>query len=345
MSWSKVRGHATQIATLAQTMRSGRLAHAYLFSGPPGVGKRVVAIELAKALLCESPASDGTDACDKCAACHLVDAGTHPDLISVSRPPQAHDLSIEVMRELSERLALKPARGRRRIAVVDDADDFNETSANSFLKTLEEPPAGSLLILIGTNPDLQLPTIRSRCQQVRFDPLSVDVMTNLLREQGVEDERLVKRLVRIADGSPGLAMSLATEDLWDFRKAFVTEAAQTKPDGPTLAKQWMKLTETAGKDSAAQRQRAGLILRLIIDAYRQALTIDDAEDADEEEVPRLQALLNRFGPDGLIDRLDRCLDAETHLDRKVQLILLVEAIVDALTQDNGVVAFRPAWQL
>ena len=157
--------------------KRGRMAHAYFFAGPPGIGKRLFATELARALLCENASASHLEACDRCAACVQVGAGTHPDFFVVSRPPDTAGMPIEAIRELSRNLALKPARGRSKIAIVDDADDLNDpitqnAAANSFLKTLEEPPPHSVLILIGTTPDQQLATIISRCQVVRFAALS-----------------------------------------------------------------------------------------------------------------------------------------------------------------------------
>src|SRR5262249_21284851 len=136
-------------------------------AGPPGIGKRPFAIELASALLCENPSSDLL-ACQQCTSCALMAAGTHPDFFAVARPEDKNELPIEVMRQLCRGFSLKSARGRGKIALLDDADDLNAESANCFLKTLEEPPPRSVFFLIGTSPERQLPTIVSRCQVVRF---------------------------------------------------------------------------------------------------------------------------------------------------------------------------------
>ena len=162
MAWQRVRGHEAQVEAFRRAARRGRLAHAYLFTGPAGVGKRLFAVELAKALLCEGNAGDELEACDRCPACAQVEAGTHPDFYPAARPADALEFPIELMRELCQGFALKSARGRGKVVVIDGADDLNRESANCFLKTLEEPPPRSVLILIGSSPDRQLSTIVSR---------------------------------------------------------------------------------------------------------------------------------------------------------------------------------------
>src|SRR5439155_24893285 len=221
MGWQRVRGHDAVVGRFTQTWQRGRLAHGYLFAGPPGVGKRLFAGELAKALLCEAPPAGRLEACDQCVACTLVDASTHPDLFTVGRPEESNEIPIEIMRELCRGFGLKSARGRGKVAILDDADDLNDASANCFLKTLEEPPPRSLFILVGTSMDRQLPTIVSRCQVVRFAPLSAEVMADLLKAHGAGDAQQVQRLVRLAGGSPGQALALADPALWQFRKVLL----------------------------------------------------------------------------------------------------------------------------
>src|SRR5262249_47721385 len=155
------------------------------------------------------------------------------------------ELPIDTMRELTRSMALKPARGRRRIAIVDDADDFNEESANCFLKTLEEPPPGSVLILIGTSPERQLGTIVSRCQVVRFASLSESQVATIATEQGVEPD-LAARVARLAEGSPGQALALADPALWTFRQQMLSALCRSPFDSVGLAKSFMEFVEEAG---------------------------------------------------------------------------------------------------
>ena len=174
MPWHSIRGHDRVVAELRRSLEQGRFPHAMLFVGLEGIGKRTFARKLAQSLLCETVAADRLDPCESCPGCLQVEAQTHPDYTEAARPEDRHELPIAVIRDLCEHFALKPARGIRKIAILDDADDLNEEAANAFLKTLEEPPPGAVLILIGTSVEVQLQTIVSRCQVVRFDPLPAE---------------------------------------------------------------------------------------------------------------------------------------------------------------------------
>jgi len=336
MSWQKIRGRETLIQGFSQVVRRGRLAHAYLFTGPAGVGKRLFAKELAKALLCETDSGGRLEACDHCPACIQVEADSHPDFFAVGRPEDKNEIPIDVMRELCRGFSLKSARGRGKVAILDDADDLNDESANCFLKTLEEPPPRSVFLLIGTSAERQLATVVSRCQVVRFAPLAKPVVANILRDQGLGDSPLLDRLIRLSGGSPGRALALADPALWDFRKQFLQGLTRSQADTVGLARSWMEFVQEAGKDGAAQRRRASILLRFLIDFLDDALALrleSSPKSDDPDDLPLLRSFASRHDVETLLKMLDRCLDAEFHLDRYVQLVLACEALLDALGQE------------
>lgn len=333
MSWQRIRGHDYLIQAFDHIVRRGRLAHAYLFTGPTGVGKRLFAGELAKAILCESDNKVRLEACDHCAACALVEAGTHPDLETARRPEDKSEVPVEAVRQLARSLDLKPARGRGRIVIIDDADDLNEESANCFLKTLEEPPPGALLILIGSSVDRLLATIVSRCQLIQFRPLSETIVAELLASQGIEDSSFIRRLARLSGGSVGQAMALADPALWEFRKKLLQGLTQFPLDSVSLSQEWTKFVEEAGKESAAQRRRASLVLRLLIDFLNEAMNLSVGKSprlADESDLPLLQKFAKLADTDHLLQMVDRWLEADVQIDRYVQVVLALEALLDAL---------------
>jgi DNA polymerase III subunit delta' len=336
MSWRQVRGHEAVVDAFRRALQRGRLAHAYLFTGPAGIGKHRFALELAKALLCEAPRQPGEfDACDRCSSCLLVDAGTHPDLYQARRPADAHEFPIELMRELCNSFSLRSARGRGKVVVIDDADDLNDESANSFLKTLEEPPPGSVLILIGSSPDRQLATVVSRCQVVRFAPLALEIVEELLNQQGIDDAALRQRLVRLCEGSPGRARELADPALWSFRRRLVDELSRPAPDSVTLAGEWMKLVTDAGKESSAQRARARLLIGLLTNFLTDVLAVHQGaspKQIEPDDQSALAAIVKRLRVEQILTLLERCLEADVQVERRAQLPLVVEGLVDALGQ-------------
>ena len=331
MTWQNIRGHDDVRRQLDSAHARGRLGHAFLLAGPPGVGKRLFATEFAKALLCENPPAALT-ACGRCPACQQVAANSHPDFTVARTPEDKHELPVEVVRQFCRKLGLKPSRGRRSVGIVEDADDFNEESANCFLKTLEEPAPGSVLLLLTTGTERQLPTILSRCQIVRFRPLSANDLRAALADHDITDPTAVDRLTRIAGGSVGRAIALNDPALWEFRQVLVSALGSTRPDAVGLASKFDKFVEEAGKESVAKRDRASLVIRLLTDLLQIALRLSlgaAMKSLDAAEAEKLRPLAAR-DPDAIADMLEACTEADRHVERRVQLALLIEQLADRL---------------
>ncbi|MBA4186426.1 MAG: DNA polymerase III subunit delta' [Planctomycetaceae bacterium] len=334
MSWDRIRGHAEAKNTFRSAFASGRFGQSYLFVGPEGVGKRLFAHELAKALLCERPPAPLT-ACDSCPGCAQIEAETHPDFITLRTPEGKHELPVDEMRAFCARLSRKPSRGSRVIGVVEDADDFNAESANSFLKTLEEPPPGAVLILLATGTDRQLPTILSRCQIVRFRPLSSGDVAAVLAVKGIADPSRRDKLARLAGGSVARAMALDDDAIWQVRETLVAGVTADRPNFPKLADAWARFVEEAGDDSAGKRTRASVVIGFLVDALRQSLRLAlgaNASDIDATEESRLRAFAQRHGPDRLLELIEKCVEADYRVERRVQLILVIESVLEQLTK-------------
>lgn len=329
MSWDRIRGHDDARQQLLAAFRRGRLGHAYLFVGPDGVGKNLFAVEFAKALLCEAPPAELT-ACDHCPACLQVAAGTHPDFATARKPDDKLEMPVEVMREVCANLALRPIRGGRRVTILEDADDFNEESANCFLKTLEEPPPGAVLILLATSAERQLPTVLSRCQVLRFKPLASADLKLALLDHGVKDPAVLDRLVRLSGGSVGRAVALADDSFWQFRQTLLAALGSSRPDPVSLATKVNQFVAEAGKDGADQRPRASLVIRLLADVLQSALRQSlgsEVPAADATERGQVRAIA-AAGPDALADMLEACAEADGYVERRVQVPLLVEQLAD-----------------
>ena len=331
MSWERVRGHGAALSSFRAAFARGRFGQAYLFVGPSGVGKHLFARQLAKALLCENP-PEPLESCDRCPSCVQVEAGTHPDVFSVRTPNDKHELPVDSIRAFCSNLAVKSRAGTKKIGIVEDADDFNPESANAFLKTLEEPPSGTVLLLLATTLDRQLPTILSRSQIVRFHPLSAEDLRTVLAANGVAEPEQLERLVRLGQGSVGRALALNDGDFWSVRTKLLEGLTSPRPNFAALSKTWEEYYKGAGSETRGQRVRVSLVLGFLSEALRHALRLSQGAGTtglDASDEARLRAFATRLGPDRLLDLIEKCVEAEFHLDRKVMIILIVESVIEA----------------
>ena len=336
MSWHSIRGHDAVLTSLKRSAARGRLPHALLFVGPEGVGKRTFALKLAQALLCGRAGEAALDPCEECASCLPVKSGTHPDVLQVARPAERHDLPIAVIRDLCLDLGLKPMKGGRKVAIVDDADDLNAEAANAFLKTLEEPPPGSVRILIATSAEAQLETILSRCRVVRFNPLPETELAAVLLEQGVTADPVeAARLAKLAEGSVSRARGLASPAVETFRRDLHDGLSAPRGcDPPALAKRVHEFVKDAGKESVDQRQRATLLMGELARFFRGCLWQTaglEPLSPDPDDRRAIAALAERLGPEDVLVLADRALEAAYHIERKAYMPLVLES----LTHDLG----------
>ncbi|MEW6272599.1 MAG: DNA polymerase III subunit delta' [Thermodesulfobacteriota bacterium] len=216
MTLDEIQGQERAIGLLRRALAANRLAHAFVFAGPAGVGKRAAAFALARAVLCTDAPGSG---CGRCIECHLVSAGTHPDVVvedlasAQAERATASFVSIDQVRRVSAALALRPVRGARKLGIIDQAERLTQDAQNALLKTLEEPRGQATLVLVSTNLDALLPTIRSRCQRLLFAPLGDDLVAALLEGSGVEPD-VARRAAALAGGSLDRARELASTEGW-----------------------------------------------------------------------------------------------------------------------------------
>ncbi len=354
--WQGIAGHDRIVARFRRALERRRLASTFLFVGPPGIGKRLFAMALAKSLLCERRDEALLDPCGKCPSCVQVDAGTHPDLYRLGLPEGKSSIPIKLligedetrMREgLCYDISLKPFMGDRKIAILDDADYLNTAAvANCLLKTLEEPPPRSVIILIGTSETKQLPTIRSRAQSIRFDPLSEETVARLLVEkQLVADAGEANRLAAFSAGSVSRAIALADPELWNFREELFSQLAAEPLLSYRLAPPLSAFVDAAGKEAPLRRARARLLIDFAIGFYRRLLqhqvAAGDSESESESRMPPSKdpeverhvgvALRNGHNdPEATAARIERSLEALSHIDRNANQTTLLEAWLDDL---------------
>ncbi|MCE5268777.1 MAG: DNA polymerase III subunit delta' [Planctomycetaceae bacterium] len=349
MSWHGIEGHDEVVEEFRRALRRGRLASSFLFAGPAGIGKRTFALKLAQAMLCQARPEDALDPCGQCPSCVQAAAGTHPDIAMVAKPADRAFIPLELLigerehrrREgLCHEIGLRPYLGGRKIALIDDADYLNAEAANALLKTLEEPPPQSVLILIGTTPAKQLPTIRSRCQLIRFRPLPTEVVSRLLVAKGlVEDGTAADRLAQYSEGSVQRALELSDAGLWTFRNTLYQRLSEPMLDSVRLAQGVATFVDEAGKEASARRARLRQVVAFAADFYRELMRAQcgSALTADRELREHVDRAMQRGPGDrqATLARLDRCLDASAQIDRNANQATLIECWMDDLARGES----------
>lgn len=248
-------GHQRIWEFLTRSVQQNRLAHAYLFAGPAQVGKMTLAREWAKWQLCEQ--AKGNAACGQCCQCRAIERGQNPDLIILSPRLVEKDgvvktleISIKEARELQRQLSLFPYSAVRKIAIIEEAAAMSDEAANALLKTLEEPSAHSLIILVSANWQAILPTIISRCQLIKFLPVPEKEIVAGLKNLSVKTDNLTAA-VKLAAGRPGRAMKLLTEpELMARQKKTIADFIKLRQS--SLASRWEEAKILAQDPAQAQ---------------------------------------------------------------------------------------------
>ncbi|MCD0460302.1 DNA polymerase III subunit [Roseiconus lacunae] len=325
--WSSLIGNDHLRGWFANSISQGRFGGSLLFVGPSGVGKRSVATLLAQTLLCDRHPAREMNPCGQCEACVQVRAETHPDVIRVRKPKDKTTIPVDLLIGAPEvrmqegfcrDVRLSPYCGKRKVAILEDADFLNEEGANCLLKTLEEPPADAVIILVGTSEQKQLPTIRSRCQVIRFRPLSDADAIRLIRDVHqceASDEAMIEA-VDIAAGDISAALRLLDESTRQFRSALSDALGQRVPDPAMIRRIVTDRMEGAGKESPKRRAALRDVFAMCIGHYRKVM-----RDQASESQARMITLA----------RLDRSVRALRELDRMANLSTLVDCFAADLS--------------
>jgi DNA polymerase-3 subunit delta' len=339
MIWEKIRGHADRVEMFRRSLGRGRLSHAYLFAGPGGIGKRLFARAFAQCLFCERFADADLEACGECHACRMMAAGTHPDHLDVGVAPGKKELAIEQLvgsrenrgREgLCHELFIKPVEASRRFAVIDDADRISFDGANAILKALEEPPAGAVIVLIAENADALLPTIRSRCQTVRFSRLpDADAIELLVALEWAADRGEAESIAALCEGSLDVAQQLLQPGLRKMRETIAAGLSADRVDGVALARTIAEGLQELPGASVDLRRNAGWLARFCLDHYRRIARTLAGAGAEQGPARDFAARLDADSPETL-DRIaalfDRVAEAERQFDRAANWGLAVESL-------------------
>ena len=333
-SFDEIFGQDAAVESLKEAYRADRMPHALIFAGPVGVGKGTTAAAVGKLWLCEKPNTKSAEPCGTCDSCRTFDVGTHPDFHVVyrqlirleSETSKAKELAVQVIRQHLIRAAgLKPAMNRGKVFLIEEAELMNAAAQNTLLKTLEEPPGRTIIILLTDQPDSLLPTIRSRCQLIRFAALDEKLVIEQLRKREI-DATTASSAANLSEGSVGVALKwiedgvvAAAEEL--HQQLDVLIAGQPAGDLQTwfrkqadaYAEKQLERDELASKDQAT---REGLAVYLKLSAQRFRRLLGESSDADEME--------------RAASAIDAVVRAEQYLDENVNVPLVFQQLAITL---------------
>jgi len=304
MSFTKLIGNERNKLILQRLLERGSIASTLIFAGPEGVGKRQFALTMAKAANCQlAPAGRfAIDSCDKCSVCRRIDEAAYGDVVTVE--PDGQSIKIAQTRALTLEVYYRPREGRQRVFIIDEADRLRDEAANSILKTLEEPPPTSTIILLTARPDALLPTIRSRAQRLTFIPLPVAEMEKYLKANYPRPAGETELLARLTEGRIGQATAFDLSVYRQERRAMLSMIElMASGDEPFRL---LKAAEYLGKKEKDDFEKAlDLLASLLRDLFLLAAGRSRDKLTNIDVADRLEELAPKIGLKRLIDWVDQ----------------------------------------
>lgn len=329
MSLKDIKGQPFAVKLLKRALESNRMAHTYLFYGPEGVGKEFTARQFAKLLNCTEKTQDS---CDSCSSCIRIDQNKHPDISWIYPTGKSRQIKIEQVRQLQKFISLKAYEGRAKVSIIVDAHTLNIEAGNALLKTLEEPPPNSVFVLVTHSPETLLPTIKSRTQDVQFFCLAQDKVKELLEKEMEFSKEEASFYSQLSLGSPGRALSLKDEDIFNQRRFILDILAKgvikNMKELMDKVAQIQEGLEHAEEDG--YRKQMEEILGLILSWYRDILIYKNTHKGEmvlnKDYMDRIQYWESRLDVDELIRRIGIVEDVKEALARQVNLKLLLQVM-------------------
>jgi DNA polymerase-3 subunit delta' len=311
MPFRDILGHEHVLGLLSQAVERGTLPQSLIFAGPSGVGKHLAAVALAQVLNCQAPLNG--DACGDCAACRRIARGVHPDVLFI-KPEESGNIKIDQIRQAIESAGYRPFEGRRRVVVIDDADAIIQ-GQDALLKTLEEPPAASVFVLVTAMPDLLLPTVQSRCQRLRFGRLAPGNVAEVLKTRHDYSDEEAHAVASQSDGSIGRALEEGSESFKEAREAALA-LLQRAATSHNPAARIQGASDLPGAGRKADRDALGQALLALSSILRDLGALmssaDDRALANADLKSKLQSLLRSYDRERVLSAfaaVDKALDA------------------------------------
>ncbi|MFZ4628986.1 MAG: DNA polymerase III subunit delta' [Blastocatellia bacterium] len=327
MGFDRLIGNERNKEVLQRLLARQQLGGTFLFAGPAGVGKRQFAMELAKAANCLAISPGATEPCDQCSTCRRIDEGTYGDLLTLT--PDGPSIRIAQTRAMNDEVHYRPREGRQRFFLIDDADRLREEAANSLLKTLEEPPPTSTIILLTARPDSLLRTIRSRARRLTFSPLAIDELERYLAAHYPRPAAETALLARLARGRLGAALSIDLS-LYRQERRTLVELLELLVEGERRFR-LLKAAEFLGKKEREEFEHSlDLLDGLLRDLLLVAGGAGQAAVVNLDIAERLEDLASRLPVARLILWIDRFDQLRRQLRVNINRQIATEAVLFSL---------------
>jgi DNA polymerase-3 subunit delta' len=318
--WTNFSQQPRASELLSHSLKNDRLAHAYLFTGPKGAGKKQMALHLAKSLFCQEREAD---ACGACLACRRIDAGNHPDVRLLA--PDGASIKIDQIRDLQKEMAMRAVESRHKVYIIEHVEKMTTQAANSLLKFLEEPPAGVLAVLLTEHSHAILPTILSRCQIVPFSPLSADEIARQLQASGVAAgiARTASHITTNVEEALLLSQSESFAQLKNLVIQLVQECKQSNSSALLTIHEMLQKSDKL-------KEELPLFLDLLILWLRDILYVQVGRHAhlinsDQQDVLQGQALI--WTKAELLRGIDLVMETKYRIERNANAQLALERLV------------------
>lgn len=318
MTFGEIYGHQRQVAILRTVIASGRIAHAYLFYGMEGIGKRTAAHLFARALNCAAEHPP----CDDCPSCRKAERRNHPDIVTADE--KGPIIKIGTIKGLMGEMKFRPREGRKRVLILPEADRMNAAASNALLKTLEEPSAGNILLLTTARPHALPMTILSRCQSLRFSPLPREEVARFLRDQRAVTPEAAAILAASSGGSIGKALEMNRQDYLTLRNGILDRLALDNPDDPIARLAFATRFGT---------EREEILERLMIlkTCYRDALVFHETREERilicQDRIDAIRAIADRLSGRDLLRNLRTIEEAADAIEKNANRTLTLEAML------------------
>jgi len=322
MSFKDVLGHPRPIRMLSRAVTNDKVAHSYLFLGKDGIGKRFAALQFAKTLNCLEGGTENADACDQCVSCKKMNNSLHPDLLILE--PTNQTLKVDQVKRMQRDLVYRPYEGKKRVCIVTSADRMAPNMSNILLKTLEEPPLHTVIVLLASNIRLVLPTILSRCQVIRFHPLPVPIVSKWLMEQKGVIKAEAHLLASLSEGSPGKALEIREEIREIPREELLKDLVGLRSLSLQKVEYW-------SESLPSQREALLLILEVIKTLLRDLVMVKTVKDRSillhSDLGKAMEAIAGNWGLSDLLNRMEAVHQATLAVRRNANTALSLEAMM------------------